>query len=176
MSSPGDQKADDKALLAALAYYDMALALLKPFDPNYSTVVHWKCIVLRALRQYEEAVAWYREIVRISDETDGKAPRNATATLAEEMIHKYAGHANEPPVTAGADATDFDDPPYIMFAEEFCVLLSERNYKKAHACLSPALKEAVSAAKLKEEWLRMTKKAATADVALARAAAHGGLA
>src|SRR5579859_1887620 len=71
-----EQKGDPQKLLAALAYYDMALALIKPFDANYSTVVNWKCTVLRSLGQYEDAVNWYREIVRISDEVDGQARRN----------------------------------------------------------------------------------------------------
>ncbi|MEW6737846.1 MAG: hypothetical protein AB1489_41590, partial [Acidobacteriota bacterium] len=79
----------------------------------------------------------------------------------------YDGRVNEPLETTGANATDFDDPPYCMFAEEFCVLLSEKKFKKAHTYLSPALKENVSAAKLKEEWQRMTQRAATADVVLA---------
>jgi len=162
----GDQTPDDKTLLAALAHYDMALALLKPFDPNYATVVNWKCNVLGALRQYEEAVAWYREIVRISDATDGKSPRNATAALAEKMIRQYEGRGNEPLRTVDSDASNFDDPPFCMFAEEVCLLLSEKKYKKFHACLSPALQGAVPVAKLKEDWQRMTQGAAAADLTL----------
>jgi hypothetical protein len=101
------READEPKLLAASAYYDMALALMKPFDSNYSTVLNWKCNVLGALRQYEDAVLWYREIVRISDETDGKAKRNATAALAQKMIHEYAGRKNESLKASNPDKTTF---------------------------------------------------------------------
>ena len=161
-----DQEADHQKLLAALAYYDMALALMKPFDPNYSTVVNWKCNVLRSLGQYEDAVNWYREIVRISDETDGKAQRNATAVLADEMIQKYAGRANEPLKIRDADAAAFDDPPFCMVAEEFCVLLSEGKFKKAHLYLSPALRETFPVPKLKAAWQQMTGKAHSEEMSL----------
>jgi tetratricopeptide (TPR) repeat protein len=155
---PPDQKANNRKLLAALAYYDMALALMKPFDPNYSAVVNWKCNVLRSLGQYEDAVIWYREILRISDEIDGKARRNAAAALADEMIQQYAGRRNEPLEIGSADAAAFNDPPYCMFAEEFCVVLSEGKFKKAHLYLSPSLKETWPAARLKAEWQQMTGK------------------
>lgn len=168
MSSSGSgRQPDQKALLASLAHYDMALVLLRPYDPNYSTVVNWKCNVLRELRQYEEAVAWYREIIRISDETDGRGDRNATAKLAEEMVRDLEGRSNEPlEVASGADKT-FDDPPFCMFAEEFCTLLCNRQFKKAHACLSPALKERVSLAQLKDDWSQMTQGANPDELALA---------
>jgi len=161
-----DQKGNKQKLLAALAYYDMALALMKPFDSNYSTVVNWKCNVLRSLGQYEDAVNWYREIVRISDEVDGKARRNATAALADEMIQKYAGRKNEPLEIGKANAAAFDDPPYCMFAEEFCVLLREGKFKKAHLYLSPSLKETRPIAKLKLEWQQMTGKAHSEEIGL----------
>jgi hypothetical protein len=161
-----DQKGDRKKLLAALAYYDMALALMKPFDPSYSTVVNWKCNVLRSLGQYEDAVEWYREIIRISDETDGKATRNATAALADEMIQKLAGLKNEPLETENADVAAFDDPPCCMVAEEFCVLLSEGKFKKAHLYLSPALKESFPLAKLKGDWRQMTGKSNAVEVSV----------
>jgi len=50
LESP-DQKGDNQRLLAAVAYYDMALVLMKPFDPNYSTVLNWKCNTLTASGQ-----------------------------------------------------------------------------------------------------------------------------
>jgi len=161
-----DQKGDRKKLLAALAYYDMALALMKPFDPNYSTVVNLKCNVLCSLGQYEDAVNWYREIVRISDETDGKGRRNATAALAQEMIQKYAGSANEPLEIGAGDAAAFDDPPHCMVAEEFCVLFTEGKFKKAHLYLSPALKESFPVAKLRAEWQQMTGKTNGAETSV----------
>jgi tetratricopeptide (TPR) repeat protein len=163
---PPDQNGNKQKLLAALAYYDMALALMKAFDPNYSTVVNWKCNVLQSLGQYEDAVNWYRKIVRISDEIDGKAQRNATAALADEMIQKYAGHKNEPLDIGNADAAAFDDPPYCMVAEEFCVLLSEGKFKKAHLYLSPALRETFPIPKLKAAWQQMTGKAPSEEMSL----------
>ncbi|MEO6005215.1 MAG: tetratricopeptide repeat protein [Opitutus sp.] len=135
---------DQKALLSAIAYYDMALALQKPYDPNYSTVVNWKCNVLRELGQYEEAVSWYREIIRLSDETNGPEMRDATAKLAEEMIRDCGGRPSEPLAVETSGETDFDDPPYCMFAIEFCELLADQKFKKAHSYLSPTLKERVS--------------------------------
>jgi hypothetical protein len=161
------READEQNLRAALAYYDMALALMKPYDPNYSSVLNWKCNVLRTLRQYEDAVIWYREIVRISDETDGKAKRNADAVLAEKMIHEYAGRKNEPLKVANADKTAFDDPPYCMCAEEFCTLLSEGKFKKAHLFLSPTFREAITVSELKAEWQQMTKKTRSEEVSVA---------
>jgi tetratricopeptide (TPR) repeat protein len=144
-----------KQLLAAVAYFDMALLLMKPYDPDYATVVNWKCNALLRIEQYEEAVAWYREIVRISDETDGHAGRNATAVLAGEMIEKYSGLKNGPlPRGDGIDSS-FDKPPYCMHAEEFCSLLVERRFKKAHAHLAPELQKAFPAQRLKEAWISM---------------------
>ncbi len=166
-SAERGEKPDQKTLLASLAYYDMALALQKPYDPNYAAVVNWKCNVLRDLRQYEEAVSWYREIIRISDETDGRGMRNATAKLAEEMIREYEGRANEPLEVASSGAGDFDDPPYCnMFAEEFCALLAEQKFKKAHACLSPVLKERVSLNKLSGDWKQMNRGAKAEELAV----------
>jgi tetratricopeptide (TPR) repeat protein len=161
-----DQKGDAQKLLAALAYYDMSLTLMKAFDPNYSTVVNWKCNVLLSLGQYEDAITWYREILRISDEIDGKAQRNPTAALAHEMIQKYSGRRDEPLAVAGPDTTTFDDPPYCMVAEEFCVLLSEGKFKKAHLYLSPALKELFPIAKLKADWQQMTGKTKAAEISV----------
>lgn len=155
-----------EALMAALAYYDMALALMKPYDPNYSTAVNWKCNALVELGQFEEAVSWYREIIRISDETDGIGMRNATAALAERMIHHYEGRVNEPLEKASSKMWDLDEPPYCGYAEEFCALLAGQQYKKAHAYLSPALKERVPMNKLKGDWTRMTEGAGMADLGI----------
>ncbi|MBP8961608.1 MAG: hypothetical protein KBG39_01550 [Opitutaceae bacterium] len=148
----GSSETKHKQSLAAVAYFDMALLLMKPYDPNYATIVNWKCNALLSLEQYEEAVAWYREIVRISDETDGHAGRNATAKLAEEMIGKHSGMKNAPLPRDGEIDSNFDDPPYCMHAEEFCALLVERKFKKAHAYLSPKLQENFSVQRLKEAW------------------------
>jgi len=161
--APG-QPLEQSALLAALAHYDMALSLLKPFDSNYATVVNWKCNVLVALRQHKEAVAWYREILRLSDETDGKTQRNATAALAEQMIKKYAGMEDEPLTQGKNNATSFDDPPYCMFAEEFCLSLAAKKFKKAHSYLAPSLQETVTVAKLKADWSEMVGRAGIGEI------------
>ena len=152
-SRPGEAKR--RQLVSAIAYFDMALVLMKPYDPNYATVVTWKCNVLCNLGQYEEAVAWYREIIRISDATDGKVSRNATAKLAEEMIAKYAELKNTSLPENGGHDTSFDDPPFCMHAEGFCSLLVERKFKKAHAHLAPTLQQKFPLQKLKEAWLTM---------------------
>ena len=164
----GDTKAkvSPKNLLAAVAYYDMALALTKPFDPNYATAINWKCNALVELGQYEEAGEWYREIVRISDEVDGQAKRNPTAALAEEMIQRYAGRPNEPLEIWEDDTTTFDDPPFCMFAAEFCALLSEKKFKQAHRYLAAPLQESMSVAELKAAWLEMTGAGDAADIAI----------
>lgn len=165
MTSP--TRPDRKTLLAAMAYYDLALALMKPYDPNYSTVVNWKCNVLQELGQFEEAVSWHEEIIRISDETDGKGMRNATASLAEEMIRRCQGRGNAQLDAPSGDEGDFDEPPYCMFATEFCALLTEQKFKKAHALLAPALKEIFPAEKLKEDWGRMVRGARSPEVSVA---------
>ncbi|MEZ4788415.1 MAG: hypothetical protein R2811_00170 [Flavobacteriales bacterium] len=157
-------KGEPKALRSALAYYDMALVLMKPYDPNYCTILNWKCNVLRDLGQFEDAVSWYREIIRISDETDGKNMRDATALVAEQMIGAYTGRPNEPLPAGDSGADDFDDPPYCMYAEEFCALLAERKFSKAHARLAPALKERVTLERLKSEWKRLTNGASSTDL------------
>ena len=158
---------DRKQLIAAVSYYDMALVLSKPYDPNYPTILNWKCNALLRLGLYAEAVDWYREIVRISDETDGKVERNATAKLAEEMIAKYSGHPNEADLDSDG-SQEFDDPPFCMFAEEFCQLLTERKFKKAHTLLAPFLKEQFTPTRLKESWTSMVgaERQSGVDIAL----------
>ena len=150
----GQRDVQRKQIIAAVSYYDMALSLSKPYDPNYPTILNWKCNALLRLGLYEEAVDWYREIVRISDETDGKAERNATAKLAEEMIVKYSGLPNDGHLDSDG-SEEFDDPPFCMFAEEFCQLLTERKFKKAHGLLAPLMKEEFSPIRLKESWISM---------------------
>ena len=167
LDSAGSTEPNPKAIVTALAFYDMALSLLKPYDPNYSTVVNWKCNLLRELGQHAEAASWYREIVRLSDETDGKGMRNPTASLAERMLRSCDGLANEPLQLSPETAEQFDEPPYCMFADEFCRLLAEQKFKKAHACLSPLLRQRVSIEGLKRDWKQMTRGAKAADLTVA---------
>ena len=166
LSGTTGRPTDQKSLLAAVAYYDMALSLMRPFDPNYVTVVNWKCNALIALGQFEQAVSWYHEIIRISDQTDGKAGRNATAALAEQRILAFADRRDEAIDLVETDATDFEDPPYCMAAEGFCRLLVEKQFKKAHEYLSPTLKATVSVAGLKAEWVRLIQEATPKDVSI----------
>jgi tetratricopeptide (TPR) repeat protein len=167
LSGEAPAATEAKRLLAAVAYFDMALLLMKPYDPNYASVVNWKCNALLKLEQYEEAVDWYREIVRISDETDGQAARNATAKLAEEMIRKHSGMKNGP-LPAGRDIDpNFDEPPYCRYAEGFCSLLVERKFKKAHAYLAPKLREDFPVRRLKEAWLSMIGAAGSDSLSVA---------
>ncbi|MCX6954372.1 MAG: hypothetical protein NTV51_19645 [Verrucomicrobia bacterium] len=142
-----------KPVRAAVAYFDLALSLMKPYDPNYSTIVNWKCNALVRLGQYEEAVRWYREIVRLSALTAGHAGGDATAALAEKMIAQYAGRKNaELPPESREETNAFDDPPYCMHGEAFCRLLAEGKFKRAHAGLSDALRGKMSVAELKARW------------------------
>lgn len=158
MSSGDGETRDEKALTTALAYYDMALSLQKPYDPNYPTALNWKCNALIKLGRYADAVAWYREIIRISDETNGKHLRDAYAELAEKMIQAYAGRPDESlQEKPGDDGTTFDEPPYCMYAEAFCELLVAQKFKKAHDCLSPSLKKDLSLEKLRGDWLEMSQ-------------------
>lgn len=161
-----NQKVDNQKLLTALAYYDMALALMKRLDPNYSTVLNWKCNVLQSLGQYQDAIQWYQEIVLISDEIDGRVKRNATAALADEMIQKLAGRQNEPLAIGSPDTATFDDPPFCIYAAEFCNLLCDGNFKKAHSYLSTPLKTTFSIMRLKTDWQQMTSQARPEEISL----------
>ena len=145
-----------KVIRMAVAYFDMALSLQKPYDPNYPTVINWKCLALIRLGQFETAVEWYGEIVRLSDATDGKSRRNATALLAEEMIQRYAGRKNEAlaPDSDG-DARTFDDPPYCMVGGQLCQFLQAGKYKLAHGLLAEPLRLKLTVAVLKQQWLSL---------------------
>lgn len=156
-AAAGKAKPDDpKPVRAALAYFEMALSLLKPYDPNYPTILNWKCNALLQLHQYETAVGEYREIIRLTELTDGQVPGNAYAKLAAEMIAQHAGKKNtELPPEDPAQARAFDDPPYCMHGETFCRLLVEGKFKQAHAYLSPALQQKQTVADLKASWRAM---------------------
>jgi len=145
-----------KALRKGLDFYEIALGLMKPFDPNYSTIMNWRCLALIKQGRYSEAVSGYKEIVSISEKTDGKHLPNATAQLAKDQITKYA--TLEDIVNDGDNESDvnlFDDPPYCMFAGEFCSLLVDRKFKKAHSLLSEAAKEKWSQKAIQSNWESM---------------------
>jgi tetratricopeptide (TPR) repeat protein len=80
-TEPARSSKEVASVQAGIALYDMALVLQKPYDPNYTTVINWKCLALVRLGQFEEAVKWYREIIRITQEVDGSGT-DATMQLA----------------------------------------------------------------------------------------------
>ena len=135
-----------KAINKGISYYRISLVLMKPFDPNYSTVLNWMSLALIRLGRFSDAVDGYKEIMRISDSVDPKAARNATAQLAEEQIGTYQDKKDiqfdEDP---DDDPETFDDPPYCMFARGFCELLAGGMSKKAYQLLSNTLKAQLSA-------------------------------
>lgn len=143
-------------ILQGLSFYDMALSLMKPHDPNFQTLLNWKCLALISLGQYEDARKWYEELVRIAIESEGRNCLGATARLALDQIVSLAGQHNKPlPDIDELELRTFDDPPFCLWAEEFCRLLQKRKFKQAHQCLSPELGQAITSAGLKQMWSRM---------------------
>jgi tetratricopeptide (TPR) repeat protein len=149
----GDDEYVDVALVAAaIAYYDMALLLMKPLDPNYATVANWKCNALLKLGQYEEAVAWYQEIIKVSAEADGNAPPDATAELAAKQLRKYEGRKNEPVDYRATDAELFDAPPFTAHVEEFINKLASGKVTDAVRYIADEKKAEYSVKALKQRW------------------------
>lgn len=147
-----------KAIRKGVDFYEMALGLMKPFDPNYSTITNWRCLALIKLGRFSEAVTQYKEILRISEKTDGKHAPNATAQLAKNQIEKYAAY--EDILIDDSEVTDsdlFDDPPYCMFASEFCSLMADQKFKKAYSMLSESAKDQWTPKKLKSAWVSMVE-------------------
>src|SRR6188768_4245756 len=60
-----------KNVLEGLSYYDMALSLMKRMDPNYQTLLNWKCLALISIGQFQDARLWYEELVQIARESEG---------------------------------------------------------------------------------------------------------
>lgn len=147
-----------KAIRKGVDFYEMALCLMKAFDPNYCTIANWRCLALIKLGRFSEAVTQYEEIVRISEKTEGKHSPNATAQLAKDQIEKYSAYEDIPSGDSeDADTDTFDDPPYCMFASEFCSLLADQNFKKAHSLLSESAKKIWSPKELKSAWVSMVE-------------------
>lgn len=143
-------------ILQGLSFYDMALSLMKPHDPNYQTLLNWKCLALISLGQYEDARKWYEELVRAAIESEGRNCLGATARLALDQIHSLAGKPNKPlPDIDELELRTFDDPPFCLWAEEFCRLLQNRKFRQAHRCLSPEFAKAITLADLKQMWSSM---------------------
>lgn len=87
---------DIKKARQAISYYDLALKLMKPYDGNYQTIIHWKCLVLVALEQFEDAASWYEELIRLAVESEGPNHNNATAKEAQRQLQKIQGKKASP--------------------------------------------------------------------------------
>lgn len=151
---------DVDLLGAAIAYYDMALLLMRPNDPNWSTVANWKCNALISLGQYEDALRWYAHIVKASAAADGPhAPSNATVELAKKQIASYRGRKNEPVDYRGEDSADFKDPPFCMYARDFVEALATGRNAEAVKHIEPDKRKEYSTAKLKTSWKQLVGRA-----------------
>lgn len=154
-------------VLAAIAYYDMALLLKRPFDPNYRTVANWKCNALCAIGQYADAVAWYGEIVRLDAEQNGGAvSKNATTALAREQIVKYRGRTNAPLRYSADDVSDFIAPPFTLYAQTCLNRMARGKYADATLYFEQKDRKKYSAKLLKQKWSELVGGADFADLAI----------
>ena len=174
LTSFGAEKKPSKKEIAklreGLSYYDMALSLLKPHDPNYQTLVNWKCLALISLGQYRDAREWYEELVRADVRSQGEKARSATASLALEQIEALRDKENEPlPDVDPRDVSLFDDPPFCRVAEDFCFQLRDGKFSDAHRFLAPSLREEMTPDVLKRSFRALTGGAKSdVDVRLER--------
>ena len=85
------QKSDDKEIDKArqsVAYYDMALSLMKPHDVNYQTILNLKCLTLIGIGQYEDAAGWYEELIKIAHNSEGPNCINPTVEVAKQQLRR----------------------------------------------------------------------------------------
>jgi hypothetical protein len=144
---------DVAAVLAAIAYYDMALLLMRPFDPSYPTVANWKCNALCAIGQYADAVTWYEEIVQIDREQNGgTVSSNATTALARKQIVRYRGRSNAPLSYRTDDVDDFVAPPFTLYAQACLTSLAKGTHADATRYFEQKDRKAYSAKVLKQKW------------------------
>ncbi|HFE37857.1 MAG TPA: hypothetical protein ENK06_05485 [Gammaproteobacteria bacterium] len=147
---------DDKEIkkaLEAVSFYDLALSLMKPYDGNYETIIHWKCLALIALEQYEEASDWYEELIRLSGSSKTPDIYNATAKEAKRQLSKIIGKKNSPlPLFDEKEYEFLDDPGFCWWAMQFCEALAKRKFKIAYEYLSEQLHENISQTELKKQW------------------------
>jgi tetratricopeptide (TPR) repeat protein len=147
------EERDVSRVLEGLSFYDMALSLIKPYDPNYQTLLHWKCQALISIGQFEDAKEWYEELLRIAAEAEGPNFIRGYAKLAQEQVAVLAGKKNEPlPDISRLDVKLFDDPPFCAWAEQFCWLLRDRKFTQAHRYLSANLGNRLTPSALKKMW------------------------
>lgn len=139
-----------------LPFYDMALILMKPHDPNFQTLLNWKCLALISLGQFEDACRWYEELLRVAIESDGHNGLGPTARLALDQIKSLVGQPNKPlPRIDETDVRMFDDPPFCDWAESFCRLLEKGKFSQAHRYLASPFGMEMTSVELRHSWLRM---------------------
>jgi len=161
------QLVDVGAVMAAIAYYDMALLLMRPFDPNYSTVANWKCNALCKLRQFEDAAIWYAEIIRLDEESHGGAPSgDATAKLAREQLGRLKSKKNAPLRYRETDTNDFADPPFTLYAFECVTQLAKGKYADASLYFEVADRKKFASGVLKKHWKQMVGDTQFADLSI----------
>lgn len=140
----------------AVSFYDLALHLMKPYDGNYKTIIHWKCLLLIILEQYEDATSWYEELIRLTVHSEGPNYRCATAKEAEWQLAKIKGKKNFPlPPLKDSDSELLDDPQFCWWSAQFCEALSKRKFKVAHAYLSDELGKEMGQTELKNNWVSL---------------------
>jgi len=148
-----------KKALQAVSFYDLALSLMKPYDGNYETIIHWKCLTLIALEQYEEASSWYQELIRLSETAKTPELYNATAKEAKRQLSKISGKKNSPlPKIDEKENQLLDDPSFCWWAMQFCEALAKRKYKLAYEYLSEQLREKLTQVELKKQWISILNK------------------
>lgn len=143
-----------KKALQAVSFYDLALSLMKPYDGNYETVINWKCLVLIALEQYEDASHWYEELIRLSESAKTPHIYDATARQARKQLSQIIGKKNSPLPEFDEKQNDLlDDPSFCWWAMQFCEALAKRKFKLAYDFLSEQLRKDISQNELKSQWL-----------------------
>lgn len=154
-------------VLAAIAYYDMALLLMRPFDPNYATAVNWKCNALCSIGQYAEAVTWYEEIVRIDREAHGGAASgDPTAALARKQLASFRSKKNAPLDSRIDDVDDFTAPPFTLYAQEYLRHLASGKYADAAKYFDLEDRTAYSPKRLKQRWTELVGGANLSELSI----------
>lgn len=142
----------------AISLYDMALLLMKPYDGNYVTIIHWKCLLLIDLQQFEEAREWYKELIKLTTDSMGKDSGDATAKGALRELEKIKSKIDfELPAVEDKDSELMDDPGFCWWASQFCDALSNGEYTLAHECLAPSERKKLSKERLRSEWDEMVQ-------------------
>jgi len=168
---PGSERGelvDVGLVLAAVAYFDMALLLMRPFDPNYKTVINWKCNALCAIGQYADAVGWYEEIVRIDgEEHGGTISEGPTTALAQKRIVELREKDNAPLAFRVEAVDDFVTPPFTLYAQHCLTSLAKGKYAEATSYFAEEDRKAYSAKVLKQRWQALVGSRGLADLSLA---------